>query len=135
MIFKEGDIILKIKDNCCSAKEGKEYKVILDTTDDKDGILAVGDSLTSLCHCQSEWELITNKNKTNNIMMTNIKNFVKNLTLTSDEKLLRKHGLKNDCGEYTQEAIDVIINKLVKDNEVDLITLAKEIEKEEANNK
>jgi len=36
-------------------------------------------------------------------IMTSIKTFVKNLTLSADEKLLRKLGLKNDCGEYTSE--------------------------------
>lgn len=74
-----------------------------------------------------ELKLVTN-NKTN---MSNIKTFVKNLALSADEKLLRKHGLKSDCGEYTDEAKEIVINELCKEKEAKLIEIAKGLEAEE----
>lgn len=63
-------------------------------------------------------------------IMTSVKTFVKNLTLSADEKLLRKFGLKNDCGEYTSEAREAVFAKIVADNEAYLITIAKGLEAE-----
>lgn len=67
--------------------------------------------------------------------MSKIKTFIKNVTLTSDEKLLRKHGLKTECGDYTEEAKEAVINKLVSENEAFLIEIAKGIELEEEKSK
>jgi len=64
-------------------------------------------------------------------IMSKITTFAKNLILSSDEKLLRKHGLHTECGDPTSEAIDLVITKLVKENEAYLIELAKGIELEE----
>lgn len=79
----------------------------------------------------------TQKNiiKPKKTFMTTIKTFVKNALLTPSEKLLRKHGLKDSCGDYTQDAIDVTIQKLVKDNEAELIKIAEGLEAEETKNK
>jgi hypothetical protein len=72
---------------------------------------------------------INNNNK--KTIMSKVTSFVKNLTLSADEKLLRKYGLKNECGEYTSEAIDAVKLKLVSDNESYLIEIAKGLEAEE----
>lgn len=68
-------------------------------------------------------------------IMSKVTSFVKNLTLSADEKLLRKYNLKNECGEYTSEAIDAVKLKLVSDNESYLIEIAKGLEEEENKNK
>jgi hypothetical protein len=43
-------------------------------------------------------------NKTNMDIVT----FAKNLTLSSDEKLLREVGIKDNCGNYTGSALDIV---------------------------
>jgi len=68
-------------------------------------------------------------------VMSNIVSFAKNLVLSADEKLLRKMGLHNDCGEATQEAYDLIKEKLVKDNEPYLLEIAKAKQEEDKANK
>lgn len=73
-----------------------------------------------------------NNKQTKNNIMSKITTFAKNLVLSADEKLLRKYGLKNECGEFTDEAESLVIAKLVKENEAYLIELAKAMEAEEA---
>lgn len=68
-------------------------------------------------------------------IMSKIKDFVVRSMLSKEEKLLRDNGLKNDCGQYTDEARDLVINKLVKDNENYLIEIATAIAEEENKNK
>jgi len=58
-------------------------------------------------------------------IMENIVDFAKNLVLTDDEKLLRKMGLKDSCGNYTSTAFDLLEQKYAKDNEAYLIEIAK----------
>jgi hypothetical protein len=76
---------------------------------------------------------LTIKKQTKNNIMSKITTFAKNLVLSADEKLLRKYGLKDECGEFTDEAEDLVIAKLVKENESYLIELAKGMEEEEKN--
>lgn len=57
--------------------------------------------------------------------------FVKNLGISKEEKLMRKHGLKNEYGEYTVQAKEVIINILCKEKEADLLAIAQGLEDEE----
>lgn len=71
-------------------------------------------------------------NKSN---MSNIIKFVKNSLLSADEKLLRKYGLKNECGDYTAEARDLVIDKLVADNNAYLVTQATALQTEEDSKK
>ena len=91
----------------------------------------------SLCTCGDRnlpFELEVNHltNLTNIInIMTTIKEFAKKLILSKEEKLLRKHGLKNDCGDYTQDAKDLVINRLTTDNEKYLLEIAEKKEAEE----
>jgi len=70
-------------------------------------------------------------NQINKTIMTTIKEFAKNILLSKEEKLLRKHGLKNDCGDYTQDAKDLVINRLITDNEKYLLEIAEKKEAEE----
>lgn len=72
----------------------------------------------------------TSENKATNIM-SKISEFVKSSLLSADEKLLRKYGLKSDCGEFTMEAQNLVITKLVKENENYLVEQAKALEVEE----
>lgn len=64
-------------------------------------------------------------------IMSSIKEFAKNLILSADEKLLRSQGLKTECGDYTQDAKDIVMEKLAKENEAYLIEIAKAKKEEE----
>lgn len=66
---------------------------------------------------------------TSNTMNT-IKNFVRALTLSKEEKLLQKYGLKTECGEYTPQARDIVIAKLCADNEAHLVAIATSYDQE-----
>jgi hypothetical protein len=61
----------------------------------------------------------------------NIKKFVKTLTLSKEDKLLREYGLQNDCGDFTEEAKELVINKLVEDNKAYLIEIATKLKEED----
>ncbi len=76
----------------------------------------------------------TSQNKVGEIM-SNITKFVKNLSLSADEKLLRKHGFKNECGEYTLEGRDFAILKTCEVHETAMIEVAKGLEAEAKENK
>ena len=82
-----------------------------------------------------EMILKDNCEKSPKTIMTTIKEFAKNLVLSTDEKLLRKHGLKNACGDYTIDAKDLVIDKLTSDNVKYLIDIAEQKEKEEEEDK
>lgn len=74
---------------------------------------------------------ITQPNQTN---VKTIISFAKNILLSASEKKLRKVGLKNDCGDFTSEARELVINKLVAENEdylIDIATKAEEDSKED----
>ncbi len=75
---------------------------------------------------------LINKKQT---FMSKATTYIKNLTLSADEKLLRKYGFKDDCGDYTSEGVELVKAKLVKDNEDYLITIAKGLEEEAKENK
>lgn len=68
-------------------------------------------------------------------IMSKVSEFVKNSLLSKEEKLLRKYGLKDSCGDYTDEAERLVIGKLVKENEAYLIEVATAMEVEEKKNK
>lgn len=57
--------------------------------------------------------------------------FVKNLGLSKEEKLMRKHGIKSEFGEYTVQAKEIVINTLCKERNADLLAIAQELETEE----
>jgi len=60
----------------------------------------------------------------------NIKKFVKTLTLSKEDKLLREQGLQNDCGEFTDTAKELVIDKLVEDNKAYLVEIATQLKEE-----
>ena len=68
-------------------------------------------------------------------IMSNILEFAKNLVLSEDEKLLRKYNLKDSCGNYTSDAKELVVQKLMKDNEQVLIDTATALQAEEDKNK
>ena len=61
----------------------------------------------------------------------NIKKIVKTLTLSKEDKLLREYGLQNDCGDFTEEAKELVINKLVEENKDYLIEIATKLKEED----
>ena len=63
--------------------------------------------------------------------MNKIALYVKNLGLSKDEKVMRRQGIKNEHGEFTVSAKEIIINALCKEREADLLTIANELEAEE----
>lgn len=81
------------------------------------------------CYNDSHLELTNSNSKS---FMENIVTFAKNLVLSADEKSLREAGLKNNCGEYTAEAKEIIMAKLMKDNEAYLITITAALKAEKA---
>jgi len=82
-------------------------------------------------------EIVINENiiSNNKKTMSTILKFAKNLVLSSDEKLLRKYSLKDNCGEYTDEARELVLNKLIAENEKYFIEIATKMQEEENKNK
>lgn len=68
-------------------------------------------------------------------IMSRLTSFVKNSLLSADEKLLRKYDLKDSCGDYTSEAEQLVMQKLMKDNESYLVEVATAMETEDKKNK
>lgn len=73
-------------------------------------------------------EKLTTNNKN---YMSKITTYLKNIALSTDEKLLRKHGFKTECGEYTEEAKNTVLENLTKNNEAYLFKIAQGLEDEE----
>jgi len=90
-----------------------------------EGVLSSTDALTNL---YGDWCAI--KLEDNNKTM-NIKKFVKTLTLSKEDKLLREYGLQNDCGDFTEEARELVINKLVEENKAYLVEIATKLKEED----
>jgi len=68
-------------------------------------------------------------------IMSNITTFVKNLALSKDEKLLRKHGLHDECSQPTETYKALVLDKLFKDNEAYVVEMAAALDKEEKEKK
>ncbi len=83
----------------------------------------IPDSANTIMQTQKDYKL-DNKNM-------NIKKFVKTLTLSKEDKLLREYGLQDDCGDFTEEAKELVINKLVEDNKAYLIEIATKLKEED----
>ena len=81
------------------------------------------DSANCITQTQKDYKL-DNKNM-------NIKKFVKTLTLSKEDKLLREYGLQNDCGDFTEEAKELVINKLVEENKDYLVEIATQVKEED----
>lgn len=63
-------------------------------------------------------------------IMHNITDYVKSAMLSKEEKLLRKHSLKDAQGNFTQTAKDLVNAKIMQDNEDYLVKCAEDFEKE-----
>lgn len=81
------------------------------------------DSANTIMQTQKDYKL---DNKT-----MDIKKFVKTLTLSKEDKLLREYGLQNDCGDFTEEARELVINKLVEENKAYLVEIATKLKEED----
>lgn len=75
------------------------------------------ESMLNWYHNHSEIGRINRTNKINKNMETtkSIVEFAKNLTLSKEEKLLRKAGLKDSEGNWTSEARAIVISKRAKE--------------------
>jgi hypothetical protein len=82
---------------------------------------------TSLTDEIIKQQIISNNKKN---IMSNILNKVKNLTLSKNDRLLREYDFQDNCGNFTQSARDVVIEKLVEDNKEYLIEVATKLKKE-----
>jgi len=58
-----------------------------------------------------------------NSLSNDLINFALERELSENEVSLRKYGLKDENGEFTRIAIDLVFNKVVNDNENYLLTL------------
>lgn len=155
--FKIGDIVRVLRNEHCGNKVGYVGKIT-------NGTMYSGEKWwmfdTGLYNTESELELVREeeccnscelnsgdiikidnehgsgsiKNTTEKIM-SKVSEFVKNSLLSKEEKLLRKYGLKDSCGDFTGEAERLVISKLVKENEEYLVGVAKDLEAEEKANK
>lgn len=56
--------------------------------------------------------------------VNNIKKFVKSMLMTADDRLLVAEGLMSECGVYTQESIDVVLQDLCAENKARLVEVA-----------
>lgn len=74
-----------------------------------------------------------NLNPRKNIM-SNVVTKIKELSLSSDEKLLRKHGLRDRNG-WTCEATEVLDAMMLEERRADLVAKVKELDAEEKKEK
>lgn len=149
--FQSGDIV-KLKNPCSMLVANKEYQL----SHIGGGDLMAGkneECYGSGCSCVDNWILVEGansitlnndnvesvigsvcsslKNKPKLKIMSKVKEYVKNLTLSADEKALREVGFKDENGAFTSEAFDVIEEKLANDNIAYLVEIAKGIISEE----
>lgn len=77
-------------------------------------------------------EPTTSSIKKGGSIMTKITTYIKNLTLSTDEKLLRKYNLHDECGENTEEGREAILNNFfnTKENQAYLVSIAQGLEDE-----
>lgn len=76
---------------------------------------------------------IINSNRSSNepkSMIQTISTFFKNLTVSADDKLLKKHGLMTDNGDFTAQAKEIIATKNTEEEKAYLVELAKKFDAE-----
>ena len=131
----------KITYNCPSGSGYTEYTIqeFLDKYDKKEEEIKIN---IMAPYNNTEYYFISSQDLVNPIMQTqkdykldnktmNIKKFVKTLTLSKEDKLLREYGLQNDCGDFTEEARELVINKLVEENKAYLVEIATKLKEED----
>lgn len=139
--FKVGDNVRCINNNWNDQWFGKIFKIVDIRSNGEYVIQCQGEKEPrGSTATDSDLELVNNEpsdsseNKVGGIM-NNIRAFVKNLALSADEKLLRKYGFKNECGEYTAEAREFAIQKACEEQEKAMVEVAKGLAAEEKESK
>ncbi len=122
MQYKTGQRIENIDPDRSPGRNKGQYGTITDV-DGEDVYVDYDNGTSGHSDNPSRYYKVINKN-----VMGSISKFVRNLTLSKGEKLMRKHGLKNDCGEYSETAKEIVLNKLCADNEAELISMAEQYE-------
>ena len=56
--------------------------------------------------------------------------FAKNSILSKKERLARKHGIKDECGDWTETAVKLAVNQLCDDKKEYLYGIAEQMEAE-----
>lgn len=64
-------------------------------------------------------------------MVKNAVEFAKNIALGANERMLRETGLKDTNGDYTTEAIEIVMAHVMEENKEVLLELAAKIKKEQ----
>lgn len=135
--FRVGDEVLVLHAKQTPSLVGKKVKV---TQIDYDGGVWVESSISHWTAPYKELQLlnklsIVDGNKKS--LMSKITTFVKNLTLSPDEKLMRKYGLKDDCGVVTLEGQDAILANFYnsKENQAYLLSIAQGLDAESEKSK
>lgn len=68
-------------------------------------------------------------------IMSKITRFVKNLALSEGDKLLRKYGFQDECGDFTSDAREFALIKLCEDKKAAMVAVAQGLEQEEKDSK
>lgn len=89
--------------------------------------------VNTLVDMDKTWTFTLKNN--NNTFMSNIINKVKNLTLKKEDKLLRKHGVENECGEPTDTGLQLAAIKCYHEYRDAIIEDVQAIEDEENDKK
>jgi hypothetical protein len=111
-------------------EESKELKTLTELMRDglmKTWVLYTGETINKY---ETEYPRDGNVGGVKKVMQ-NVKSFVKRLTLSSDDKLLREYGFQNECGDYTDEARELVISKLVADNKAYIVEIAQRMKEED----
>ncbi len=124
--YREGDRILNI-DTPTFGNNGGKYGTVASVTK-KNISIVYDDGCAGECNADEAYKFY--KIIHENTIMENVVRFAKNLVLSADEKLLRKVYFKNQYGDYTNDAREIVMEKLMKENEVYLLEVAKAIETE-----
>ena len=92
-------------------------------------IRLTSDSGDTMSHwCDKELELVTEEGETT---MSNIVKKIKDLTLSADDKALRKTGLVDDCGNLTDDGKDVVWSYLQDEYDAKKVLAAEKKSKKE----
>ena len=78
--------------------------------------------------CKAAKQYLT---KQENRIMTNVVKRIKNLTLSKDDKLLRKYGLIDECGDLTEDGDIALTDILFTENKDKLVAIAEKLEVED----
>lgn len=131
--FNFGDKIVRMEDVSGDLPVGTICQVIGQPNSYFIDVINLTNGLTYMRYSPENFKLVEENiiiKESKNIMSKAL-DFVKELTLSSDEKLLRKWGLKDDEGNYTHDSEKIVILKLVEDNKAHLLSIAQGLEDKE----